>query len=116
MEKDTQERLVKKKLLVKLSDEEMRSLGAQAGELNTQINRLKLEFDDLKESYKNKISGMTGELNYMLKTLQAGQDYKEMECIEVKDYAEKKVRYILGEDVLFERPFTEADLQVSIFS
>jgi len=112
--KRIEKRDMKKHFWIQLSDKELAKLGTDSGKLRGKINIRKDKFDDMKKKESAEIKELETELAGMLHTLGTGKEQREIECIEVKDFGKKEVRYMAGKKVLQSRNMTGEELQTAM--
>jgi len=87
------ERHFKKILPVKMTDVERLEYGDKAGALQAQIGEMEAARKAANDKAKQEIETKEGELQSILRTLRAKEISRDVNCVEVMDFAGKRVFY-----------------------
>jgi hypothetical protein len=107
------ERLVKRMIEVLLTEKELIDLGERVSSIHSTLANTRFEAKESADAFKNKIGGLQEDLSDIMTQLRSKKAYREVSCIEVKDYDRKIVNYLLGDEIVESRPITQDELQES---
>jgi hypothetical protein len=109
------ERLTKKVLPVTLTEKELVELGSKVSEIHSRLAQERLDLKSITEAHKNRIGGLQEDLSDIMTKLRTKKEYREVDCLEVKDFENKVINYIYMDEVVETCPLTDADRQITIF-
>lgn len=109
---DISERKVKRKLTFKLTEEEFADKGRKAGQIGAELRKLEDEFASVKKGWSEKLTAKEEALNSLLNVIHSGEEQRDVDCTEQRDYSKNVVRYVVGGKTHEERAMTESERQL----
>jgi hypothetical protein len=105
---------VKRALPFKLTDEEKARKAEAAANLNEELEAAVAAKKVEVEKHTVKIKGLTNKISNTLKAIQTGEERKEVQCTEVKNFEKNLVEYVFKGQVLETREMTAEDRQLTL--
>lgn len=104
-------------LKVPLTDEQYKDFAIKMARANCEIGQAEDDFSSVKAQFKSRIEAATAERNRFAAILNAGCEYKPVECKLVKDYGEKTITVIRmdTQEVVSTRTMSADELQRGLF-
>lgn len=109
-------RKVTKALPCKLTDAEMFQYGKDVGHAFAERERIKGEFDAVKQDYKGKIEEQSAQIGKLSGRLHSGIETRDVACIEVKNWTHGTftVTRTDTDEIIESRPMREDEKQMEI--
>lgn len=105
---------VKRALPFKLTDQEKARKAEAAAELNEQLEAAVKAKKEEVAKHTEKISSLTKRISGHLHAISTGEERREVQCLEVKNFEKDQVEYSFKGEVLETRPMTADDRQLDL--
>ncbi len=113
VKRKVEKRDFKKSFWFLLTEKELKSTIRKAVTANKLRNEKVQTFTDLKKSKSAEISELEVQIQDFMRLLDTQKEWREVDCIEVRDYQKLEVRYVLGKKVLLSRKMDEKEKQMA---
>jgi hypothetical protein len=113
---DEKLRTFKKPLACELTPDEKVKKGHKAGTLKKNIAKVRLEMKAATSGHKDKLKNLQENLDTILDELETGEEERQVECHEVKNFAAKKAEIIRLDtnEVVSTRALTAEEFQTDL--
>ncbi len=100
-------------LVCKLTDEEIRDRGFEAGQLDQEVQDLEAEFDEAKKLHKAEVNSNENRRRLLLREIRTKQTTRPVECEIEPDFLNLQVRTTRLDtgELVHERPMSEDEKQ-----
>jgi len=112
--KKIEKRDIKKSFWFDLSKKEKEDASDSLVKTMTKKIKKELQFNDVKKKWNGDIKELDSECNHYHKLLEAGKEWRELECIEIKDFAKLEVRYMHGTKLIDTREMNGEERQIAL--
>lgn len=102
---------VTKEFMFKLTKDESNEKGMAAAALKKEVDRLEIQFDEVKESWKAKINTRTDKYKELLDVIDAKEEKRTVEAILVHNYADATIEYWFEGTIMESRAMTDNERQ-----
>lgn len=107
-------KIIKRAIPFKLNEKEKSERGEQAGKLNEELKAAVEKRKIVMRDHNEKIKGLTNRVNKLLEQIHEGQERREAEVVEHKNFEKNTMEYYLDGDVVDKRPMTAEDRQLDL--
>lgn len=105
---------IKKEFVFKLTKDDKEKYFDKLGVLREQLNKMMIEFDNVKEAWKAKVNAKADELAVIENIATKGEEIRTLESTMVKDFDQKEIRYYFEGKVIETRAATIDELQMEM--
>lgn len=105
---------VKRAVLFKLTAEEKATKGEQAAKFSEDWKAVETKFKVVRTDFTDKLKSLRSKIDKLLGEIHEGQERREVECIEVKNFEENMVEFFHKGVKVDEREMTADDRQLEI--
>lgn len=110
--KKIEKREMKKSFWFKLTAEEKKHHADEMVRVMTEKGKKELQFSDVKKKWQTEIKELETEIDEHRQTYNAGKEWREVDCIEIKDFQKLEVRYMVGKKIMESRPMDDREKQM----
>jgi hypothetical protein len=108
----TYKEIVREVFTFQLTPTELVAKGEEAANLNKAIQNKEHALAVFRKERKAEIDSLRGDLNHVLRVVEAKSEDREIECAKVYDFEVKKVSFIYKGEILKERNMEERETQL----
>lgn len=112
--KKFEKRDIKKSFWFKLTEKEKKHHADEMVRVMTEKGKKELQFSDVKKKWQGQIKELETEVESHRQTYNAGKEWREVACIEVKDFQKLEIRYLIGKKVQESRAMDEREKQMTL--
>ena len=112
--KKFEKRDIKKSFWFKLTADEKKHHADEMVRFMTEKGKKELQFADVKKKWQGEIKGLETEVEEHRQVYGAGKEWREVDCVEVKDFQKLEVRYTMGKKVMESRKMDEREKQMAL--
>lgn len=105
---------IKKEFAFKLTKDDKEKYFDKLGILREQLNKIQIEFDNIKEAGKARLNAKADELAVIENIATKGEEIRTLESTMVMDFDHKEVRYYFEGKVIETRAATTDELQMTM--
>lgn len=103
---------VTKEFEFKLTEAEFSEKGKSAAALSREVTDLKVQFEEVKDTWNAKIKTRAAKRDDVLAVIHAKKEKRTVDAVLVKNYDAKEIEYWFEGEVLERRTMTDSELQV----
>ena len=96
------------------NEEEKRDISIELARKVAELNQAEDDKKAVMSDLKSKVDSLTAQVNGAAGKLNAGFEYRTVNCEVYRDYSQRKILYWFNEVVVKEKPMTSDDLQLKI--
>lgn len=112
--KKFEKRDIKKSFWFKLTADEKKHHADEMVRFMTEKGKKELQFADVKKKWQGEIKELETEVEEHRQVYGAGKEWREVKCIEVKDFQKLEVRFTIGKKVMESRKMDDREKQMAL--
>lgn len=112
--KKFEKRDIKKSFWFTLTKDEKKHHADEMVRVMTDKGKKELQFSDVKKKWSGQIKELETTVEEHRQTYNAGKEWREVDCVEVKDFQKLEVRYMKGKEILQSRAMDEREKQMAL--
>lgn len=112
--KNPEGKKVKRAIPFKLTEKEKSDRGEQAAKINEELEAAVEKRKIVMKDHNDNIKALTGKVSKLLKQINEGQERREAEVVEVKNFEGNVMEYYLDGEVVDSRAMTVEDRQLDL--
>lgn len=112
--KKFEKRDMKKSFWFALTDKEKKIHADKMVRILTEKGKKELQFADVKKKWQGEIKELETQVEEHRQVYGAGKEWREVDCVEVKDFQKLEVRYTMGKKIMESRKMDDREKQMAL--